>query len=75
MNQDQLDDILGRGKGDPDFHTPPWEEKTYRADPIPGRWVGEDKAQVQTTYLAENRRESDADYYQLFDEDLEDNSL
>lgn len=62
---DFYDDLLGKGAGDPDFHSDPNK-----------RWVGVDKPVVERHYDSTNRRDNhpdeNADYEPNFDEDLED---
>lgn len=65
--EENLDDILGRGKGDPDMHGYPGEPK----------YIGEDKPQIQHHYQVQGRGEGypwaeGIDYDAALDEDQED---
>lgn len=63
LSDDELDELLGKGPGDPDL-------------PSGGRWIGVDIAKVEIKFDVSARSEgypwnNDIDYDPRFDEDLE----
>lgn len=77
-NEEQnLDDLLGRGLGDPDFHIPPWDAQLPSRKPPHLKYIGVDKAVVERHYNITGRGEGwpwmadDIDYNPKFDEDQE----